>query len=115
MSNAGTRQAIADAASSVDGVNVSPYFRQVTRPGQGMVRMDRTEYPNPFGGLVHWQVVVFLPQDLAQAEKWLDENGPVLRAAVAEELVVRSMAPQQLALDTGAVPVVVIEGHREEE
>lgn len=113
--SARVREAISAAANTVAGVNVTPYFRQVTKPGQGMVRRDRTDYPNPFGGLVTWQVFVLLPQDIAQAEKWLDENGSVLRAAVAEELIVRSMTPQQLALDSGAVPVVVIEGQREEE
>lgn len=115
--SAKVREAISAAANTVAGVNVTPYFRQVTRPGQGMVRRDRTEYPNKFGGVVTWQVFVLLPQDIAQAERWLDENGSVLRAAVAEELLegTVSMAPQQLALDAGAVPVVVIEGQREEE
>lgn len=113
--SAEVRDKIATAASAVVGVNVTPYFRQVTKPGQGMVRMDRINYPNAFGGVVTWQVVVLLPQDIAQAERWLDENGSVLRAAVAEELVVQSMTPQQLALDTGTVPAVVIEGQREEE
>jgi hypothetical protein len=50
------------------------------------------------------------------AERWLDENGSALRGAVAEELAVRSMYPQQLALTDGsAVLAVVIEGQREED
>lgn len=113
--SAQAREAIAAAASTVAGVHVTPYFRQVTKAGQGMVRRDRTDYPNRFGGVVSWQVFVFLPQDLSAAERWLDENGPALVEAVSGELTVRAMTPQQLALDAGAVPVVVIEGTREEE
>ena len=110
------RQAIATAANTVAGVKVTPYYRQVTEPGQGMVRFDRTDYPNTFGGLTTWWVIVVLPQDLEAAERWLDENGSALRGAVAEELAVRSMYPQQLALTDGsAVLAVVIEGQREED
>lgn len=113
--SAEVREKIAAAASSAAGVHVTPYYRQVTKPGQGMVRFERTDYPNAFGGLVTWQVVVLLPQNIAQAERWLDENGPALRTAVAEELVVRSMTVAQVVIDEGAVPAVVIEGNREEE
>ncbi|WP_036517077.1 hypothetical protein [Nocardioides sp. J54] len=109
------REALAAAANTVDGVNVTPYYRQATGVGEGLVRYDRTDYPNAFGGLVTWWVVVVLPQDMRAAEEWLDENGAALREAVAEELIVRSMYPQQLALTDGsAVLAVVIEGQREE-
>jgi hypothetical protein len=110
------REAIAAAASTVDGVDVEPYSRQATTPGQGWVRYDHTDYPNPFGGLVTWQVLVRVPTDLRAAEEWLDTNGPALRAAVAEQLIVRSMTPVQLALPDGqSLEAVVIEGQREEE
>lgn len=116
MTGAAVRQAISDAASAVPGVTVTPYSRQVTRVGEGWVRLDRTDYPNPFGGLVTWQVVVMLPQDVPAAERWLDENGQALRGAVESELAIRSMTPVQLSIpDAGTVPAVVIEGQREEE
>ncbi|KAA1424314.1 hypothetical protein [Nocardioides antri] len=113
--SAQVRAEIAAAANTVSGINCSPYFRQSVKPGDGMVRRERTNYPNPFGGIVTWQVIVALPQDLAAAEKYLDEHLPDLVEAIQESLVVTSTTPQQLALDTGAVPVVVIEGHREED
>lgn len=108
------REAIAAAASTVDGVDVSPYFRQATRPGSGMVRRDRSDYPSRIGGATTWQVLVLLPQDIATAERWLDANAAALRKAVGTELDVRSVTPQQLAIDTGTVPAVVIEGTRED-
>ena len=109
------RQALADAANTVEGITVAPYFKQTTKPGSGMVRRDRTEYPTPFGGLVTWQVLVFLPQDLAAAEKYLDEKGPQLAQALSPQMSVSAVEAQQLALDTGAVPIALIQGTREEE
>lgn len=112
--SAEARDKISAAANAVAGVNVTPYFRQVTKPGQGMVRMDRVEYPNTFGGVVTWQVYIFLSQDIASAERWLDENGEALYRAVANELLVTSLRWEQLTVDTGTVPCVVIEGSREQ-
>lgn len=113
--SAAIRQALADAASTVEGVTVTPYFRQVTRPGHGMVRKDRVDYPGKFGGVTTWQVFVFLPHDQESAEVWLDDQAPQLVAALTPEMTVDTVMPQQLTLDTGSVPVVLIQGIREEE
>jgi hypothetical protein len=110
------RQALADAANTVEGLHVTPYFSQGSlRTGGGMVRKDRVDYPNPFGGVVRWQVVVVLPSDLASAEKYLDETVPQVVTAVREHLVVTDVTPAQLAIDAGTVPVALIHGHREED
>lgn len=109
------REAIAAAASTVDGISVTPYFRQVTKPNQGFVRRSRTDYPNTFGGVVTWAVVVVMPAATVEdTERWLDENGPALVAAVEGEMTVTSMVPF-IATDAGNAPYVVIEGTREEE
>lgn len=114
--SAEVRQLLADAASSVDGIKVSPYFRQGTRAGDGMVRLDRTvRAANNFGYINTWQVIVMLPQDLAAAEKYLEQHASALVEALGEVMVVASVTPQQLALDTGLVPCVFIEGNREQE
>lgn len=112
--SAAIRQAIADAASAVEGVLVSPYAVQATRPGTGVVTRGRTEYPNRFGGVVYWQVSLRLSQDVVTAEKWMDQNLPDLVEAIGEELVVTSATPVDIAFDGGAVPGIVIEGHRSE-
>ncbi|KHL18539.1 hypothetical protein CLV56_4005 [Mumia flava] len=115
--SATVRQALATAASTVDGVDVSPYFRQTTKPGSGMVRYDRTAYPQGtnFGGLITWQVVIFLPQDQATAEKFLDEKAPLVVAALASHMRITDVITQQLALESGTVPIALIQGNREEE
>ena len=114
MSNVDTRQALADAASSVEGVSCSPYFTQTTRAGDAMVRLDHVDYPNPFGGVVTWQVAVVLPQDTGLAERFTDSHVPALVAALGEQMVVQRVTPAQLALETGSLPVLFIEGIREE-
>jgi hypothetical protein len=109
------RQALADAANTVVGINCTPYFRQSTKPGDAMVRLDRKRRDDSgFGFMATWQVVVILPQDFAAAEKYLDEMAPALVEAVSQELVITDVTPQQLALDTATVPVVFIQGNRGE-
>lgn len=110
------RAALAAAASSVEGINVSAYFRQTTKVGDGMVRFDQSNRSdNGFGFMDTWQVLVILPQDLAAAEKYIETKVPALVTAIEEQLIVTSVTPQQLALDTGLVPCVFIEGSREQE
>lgn len=108
------RTAIAAAASTVDGIEVTPYFRQVTKTGTGMVRLDRIEYPNRFGGIATWQVIVILPQDVSSAEKFIDTNLAALETAVRNEMSVRRVTPQEIVLSDGSkLPCVIIEGTRE--
>lgn len=110
------RDDLADAASTVDGVQVDPYYVQTMQLGTGMVRLDRTDYPDKFGGICVWQVVIILTTDVAAAEKWLEAHQGALVAALRPEMTVRSVTQQQLPLDGGQlVPAVFIEGTREEE
>jgi hypothetical protein len=110
------RTALAEAASTVDGITCHPYFVQSTQPGHATIRLDRTEYPNRFGGVDHWNVVVILPQDQASAEKFIEAHVPAIVAAVGREMAVKTVQPQQLKLDgVGILPCVFINGHREQE
>lgn len=109
------RQALAAAASTVEGVTGHPYFVVTTQPGSVLVRLDRTEYPNRFGGVCYWSLVLVLPQDLAASEQYLEAKGPALREAVAGELVVTTIAPQLIDFGAGSVPCAVFTGHREED
>jgi hypothetical protein len=111
MSSA-ARTAIAAAANNVSGIHCNPYYVQTTKAGDAMVRLDRITYPNVFGGIATWHVLMLLPQDIASAEKYLEDKVPDLVEALAEEMSIRTVQPQQLALETGSVPCVVIEGTR---
>jgi len=110
------RETLAAAATTVEGVSCQPYFVQSTEPGAAMVRLDRIEYPNSFGGICHWNVVVLLPQDMAAAEEYVDTKIPAVKAALEGELVITQIQPQRLEIDgIGILPCVFINGHREQE
>lgn len=81
-----TRDIIATAASTVDGVLCEPYFGGNTDPGGAFVKLDSTQYPNKFGGVDRWKVVLVLPQDLTTAERFADERIPALVTALLPEL-----------------------------
>lgn len=108
------RTDIAAAASTVEGITGHPYVVGDTSPGTLYPRIDRIEYPNPFGGVVHFNVVLVLPQDLAEAEQYLEQKLAPLKAALEEHLVLTTVQPQRLQLDgVGVLPVAFINGHRE--
>lgn len=109
------RTAIAAAASTVAGITCEPYYRQSTKAGVAHVRLEKIEWPNRFGQLRSWNVVVLLPQDTAAAEKFLEEKLPQLYEALAPELIVREAVPQRLNIPgTGDLSCVFINGQREE-
>lgn len=114
--NADARAAIAAAASVAGVTTITPYYRQSTAAGQGWVNLARIDYPNPFGGVATWHVVIPLPADLAVSEQWLDAHAETIRAAVASEMAVRNLTPTNLVMPAGAtVPALLIEGQRESE
>lgn len=113
--SAATRTALSAAVNAVTGINCTPYFRQSTKAGDAMVRLDRhTRSSNGFGFMATWQVLMVLPQDIVTAEKYLDSKVTELVDALSSELIVTTVVPQELVLDNGVrIPVVVIEGSRE--
>jgi hypothetical protein len=114
--SAQAREALADAINEVPGFNCSPWFRQTTKPGDAVVQWGGARRPdNGFGYINRWEVVVILPQDIAASEKYVAENLPSLLEAASTQMVITNVTPNQLALDTGVVPCVVIEGNREME
>lgn len=116
MSQATARQALADAMNEVPGINCSAWFRQSTKPGDAVIQYGGSRRPeNGFGYIDKWEIVVILPQDIATSEKQVAENLPTWLEAASTQMVVTLVTPSQLALDTGVVPCVVIEGNREME
>lgn len=109
------REEIAEAASTVSGVHVTPYFRQLTKAGEGFVSMGpRQRGDNGFGYVVTWIVLVALPQDLKAAEVWLDANLEPLMAAIDTEILVQSATPDTFTFRDGATTnAVAITGVRE--
>lgn len=113
----GIRELLAAAANEVDGLEVTPHYRQALGAGDGMVRRDATTYPNSLGGVVTWQVIICLPKDLDRAQDWLDTTIPDVVDALTQtgEITITSVEPQQLQLDAGTYPIALITGIREQE
>ncbi|MFT4010871.1 MAG: hypothetical protein QM655_12615 [Nocardioidaceae bacterium] len=109
------REALAAAASSLDGVTCTPYYRQSTKTGDAWVHLaSRAPGSTGFGYVDTWQVVVVLPQDLVAAEKWLDVRLSELLAALEPELVITTVTPTELALPSASsVNAVLVVGARE--
>lgn len=110
------RQDIADAANQVDGITAHPYLVTDLDPGTAYVRLDRIEYPTPLRlPVAFWDLVVVLPQDVAEAEAYVEQKVPLLFEAVRPQLVIDRVSPQRLDIpDVGVLPVVFISGHRED-
>ncbi|HEY0889655.1 MAG TPA: hypothetical protein VGE38_08605 [Nocardioides sp.] len=113
--SAATRQAIAAAANTVTGISCTPYHRQSLKPGDGCVRLaNRKRSATGFGYVDTWQVWVALAQNVADAEKWLDDHTTELADALEAEISVQSITPAQLQIGAGAaVNGVIVEGARE--
>lgn len=114
MSDA-ARQELAAAASTVTGITGHPKYVQTTRPGSVLVRRNRTEYPNRFGGVAFWDLYVVGPQDFGASETYFETVVPQLVEALAPVLAVTVVTYQLTDFGQGSIPTAVISGHREEE
>lgn len=109
------REEISAAVNTVAGITCTPYHRNVMGAGDAAVRYGSTDHPNRFGGIVTWEVVVGLPQDVSDAEKYIDEKSRAIRDALAEVITVRRAYPARATYDTAQTNLLVIEGTREED
>lgn len=110
------REDIAAAASTVDGINVSPTIRESTKVGDGWLRLNKmTRADNGYGFINTWDIFIVVPQDNASAETWLDENAGLLEDALHRELYVTTITPTSISLETSGTSVwaVHISGTRE--
>lgn len=113
--SAEVRELLAAAASEVEGITCSPTYVPPTSLGMACVRLDRVEYPDKFGSVVHWNVVVGLGQDQAAAETYFEAKVLAVVAALAPHMAVRSAVPQLTRLTDGTtVLTAYINGFREE-
>lgn len=111
-----SRQEIAAAASTVEGVECSPYYELQTTPGQAYVQWMRTEYPNTLGGWDYWAVLVTLPADAQAAQLWVEEHKAALVDALGAEMTVTQALPQVVPeTDNPSKKVLAVEGRRESE
>lgn len=108
-----TRTDIATAASAVDGVNVTPDYRQTLKVGEGFVKWSgRVVDDSRLGWIDTWQVWLGLPQDRAAGEAWITEHLDALLDALDVELVVTAALAADLVIGTTKTNGLIIEGTR---
>lgn len=108
-----TREDIAAAASTVDGVNITPDYRQTLKVGEGFVKWNgRVVDDSGLGWIDTWQVWLSVPQDRAGGEKWLTEHLDALLDALDAELVVTAALAADLVLGSTSTNGLIIEGMR---
>lgn len=114
--SAQVRQDLADAANTVQGVSVSPYYRQTTKPGSGFVRLDvMNRDDSGFGFINTWQVCILLSQEMKTAEVFIDAHAEELVNALAGEGAVISAQPVSLVVDGASIPTLIITVAREKD
>lgn len=108
------REALATAANTVEGITAHPYVSNDTKPGTAFVRLDRIDYPNRFGGVAFWNVILILPQEQRTAEQYLEANLPALRDALGAEMTLTTVRRVRLDIPgAGILPTAFFDGHRE--
>lgn len=108
------REDIAKAATIDGTTKVTPYYRQSTKVGDGFVQLlELNRGDNGFGFMATWQIVIFVAQDVATAEEWMETNLPALIDALEDELIVTSAGPDTALLPSGATNTITITGARE--
>jgi hypothetical protein len=107
------REDIAAAASTVDGIDCTAYWTGADKDGSAYVEMLRDDWPNKLGAERYYGVVVTLPTDQAQAERFLEEKAGPLAKALRRELTVTQVRPELIQIIDGPITkAMVAEGHR---
>lgn len=103
------RADIAAALSGVAGVNVTAYYRQSLKAGDGFMRLAVRNRPeNGFGWIDTYEAWLAVPQAEADAERWLEANLTALCTAASTVAIVTSATPSELALSSSVVVSGVI-------
>lgn len=107
------REELAAAANTVAGVNVHPYYVQGGKALSGNVTLERVDYPNPFGGIGTWSVIVVLAQDIPTAQAQAEDLIPLLWDALSPVLGVDSVTFGTTSRDNqSGQPCLLVTGHR---
>lgn len=113
MSISGDRQAIADAMSTVDGVNGHRYRPQVIMPGAAWPLLGVMER-GPAGDFdVTWRVVVILPTGERRASEWFDEHHEQVADALADFGYVERIEPGLADTEAGDIEAMIITVRKE--
>ena len=113
MSRAQTRQAIADALSTVAGIHGYPARPDVMGEGDAWPQW-RGSAPRAYAAEHTWAVLIVLPQaDDVSADSFADEHEEALTDALRPVMSVDSIAPAEIASEAGPLYALLITGRSE--
>jgi len=105
------RDALAAAASSVDGVTCTSFYRQITRPGDACVRLGEiTADQSGLSASRTWQIWVALSEDTQSAERWIETHHAALKAALDDEWRFSRATPSQLVQGSTRTQTLTVNG-----
>lgn len=108
------RTELADAVTALAGIDVRPYYRQSTKPGDGWVTLSGWDRDDTgFGYMDTWEVRIILSTDLKAAEEWVETHGDAVVSAIEPLLIITSVALVTFVADAGNIPGLLITGVRE--
>ena len=113
MSNADTRQAIADALSDVAGVKGYPRRPRSPKAGDGWPLWRGSERADGAAFMETFAVIIALPADEQNADTFADAHAEALEEALRPVLWVESLAPAVTATDSGDMNALMITGRTE--
>lgn len=115
MSNAQTRQDIADALSTVDGIIGHPAKPSALNDGDAWPQWGGNQVVSN-GGLYEntWTVIVILPQaDDITADDFVDSKGYEIAEALSPHLFVETMRPANAGSDASPRYALLLTGRSE--
>ncbi len=114
MSNADTREELAAALSTVDGVTGHARRPRAPRPGDAWPQWAGAERADGQAFLQAWNIIVVCSQGTADAaDAFLDEHGDALADALLGAIFVVSMTPSLLKADGDDLYALTINGRTE--
>ena len=114
MSNAQTRQNIADALSTVAGIKGYTSTPSAPSVGDGWPQWRGADRAGGYAYTNTWIVLIVLPnQDEVTADAYADEHLELLDDALRPVLFIDSIAPAEIPAEGGPLLALLITGHSE--
>lgn len=114
MSNAETRQEIADALSAVSGISGHTSKPSAPNEGDAWPQWRGSERAGGRAFTQNWVVLIVLPQtDDITADAYADSHGQALLDALRPVMSVDSLNPATISTDAGDMYALLITGRSE--
>ena len=103
------RQDVANAATIAGITNITPYYRQSLKVGDGFVRLaSLSRDDSGFGWVSKWEIWIATPTEFVAAETWIDTNLIQVLDAINTVALAAEATPTELIMGTNSVNGIII-------